>query len=328
MAAPVGVGSVLDGRFRITSLLSEGNVSTVYEAVDRSTGQVVAIKMPVGSSERDPLYLERFRREEAIGGALQHPSVIRVFPVERKSRPYLVMEKVGGAPLSTRLQVGHPLPMGEVLRIGIQIARALEYLHEQQVVHRDLKPSNIMVFPDGSIRVIDLGIAKRGEEPEFGGTLGSQPLGTPDYMPPEQVRGESGDPRSDIYSLGAMLYEMATGVPPFQGDDVFYVLHARVVGDPVPPRTLNPELSPELEEVLLHALERDPARRYRSMTVFRQELEHPDGVAVTGRRDRVRPPGFWGIFWRRIRDFVWAMAAIISFFGVMIAVAWKWGRHR
>jgi serine/threonine protein kinase len=195
------------------------------------------------------------------------------------------------------------------------------------VIHRDLKPSNVILFEDGSIRVIDLGIAMKGEGPEFDGMVSLQASGTPDYMPPEQVRGHSGDRRSDLYSLGAMLYEMATGYPPFQGD-LFFVLHARVVGDPVPPRRLNPDLSPEVEEIILHALDRDPDLRFSSAAEFRKELEDPRGVVVTGRAARLQPPGFWSIFWRRIQDFVWAMVAIMGFFAVMILIAAMWRKHR
>jgi serine/threonine-protein kinase len=328
MALPLGIGSILDDRFRITSLINRGTLATVYEGVDGSTGDRVAIKIPLPGYERDPLYLTRFQREEVIGSALRHPSVVRIFFTDRKSRPYLVMERLGGTPLSTWIKVGKPLPIPEALRLGVQIARALEYLHEHQVVHRDLKPSNVLLLEDGSIRVIDLGMAKAGDGPEFEGMISFQASGTPDYMPPEQVRGHSGDHRSDIYSLGAMMYEMVTGYPPFPGDDLFTVLHARVVGDPVSPRGLNPELSPELEEILLHALDRDPDRRFPTAAEFRRELENPQDVVVTGRAARLEPPSTWSIFWRRIRDFVWAMVAIMGFFAVMIFIAAMWGRRR
>jgi serine/threonine protein kinase len=328
MARPVGVGSILDGRFGITSLINRGALSTVFEAVDWSTGELVAIKVPLPGYDRDPLYLTRFSREEVIGSALHHPSVVRVLAMEKKSQPYLVMERLGGTPLSTFIKEGQPLPLPEALRIAVQIARALEYLHANEVVHRDLKPSNVILFEDGSIRVIDLGMAKAGDGREFEGMISFQASGTPDYMPPEQVRGQSGDRRSDIYSLGGMLYEMLTGYPPFRGDDLFYVLHARVVGDPVSPRRLNPNISAEVEETVLHALARHPDHRFSSATEFRRELEHPEGVVVTGRAGRLQPPGAWSILWRRIRDFVWAMVAIMGFFAMMIFIAGIWGRRR
>jgi serine/threonine-protein kinase len=327
MNPPVAVGTVLDGRFRIRGLIGSGTLSNVFEAVDGSTGEIVAVKVPNPGIDREPLYLTRFRREEAIGRALSHPSVVRFVPHDRKSRPYIVMEKVDGTPLSTLLKEGQPLPVPEALRIASRILNALEYLHENQVIHRDLKPANVILFPDGSIRLIDLGMAKQGAGREFE-TLAPQAFGTPDYMPPEQVLGKDGDARSDLYALGALLYEMLTGYAPYPGDDVFTIMHARVVGDPVAPRLRNPDLSPQLEEVLLHALERDPSRRYASAAEFLRDLERPEAVVVTGRAAVLRPPNPWRIFWRRIRDFALTMAAMMAFIAVMIFIAWMWGGRR
>jgi serine/threonine-protein kinase len=328
MNPPIGVGTVLDGRFRIRSLIGSGALSSVFEAVDCSTGEVVAVKVPNPGVDRDPLYLSRFRREEDIGRALRHPFLVRVFPVHGKGRPYLVMEKVDGTPLSSLIVEGRPLETGEAVRVAAQILRALEYLHASQVVHRDLKPANVMLFPDGSIRILDLGMARQGSGSESGAPLFAQSFGTPDYMPPEQVCGKSGDARSDLYSLGAMLYEMLTGFAPYPGDDVFNVMHARVVGDPVAPRRLNPSIPPQIEEILLRALERDPSKRYASAAEFLRDLEHPEAVVVTGRAASLKAPRLWRIFWRRIRDFVWTMAAMMAFIAAMIFVAWMWGSRR
>jgi serine/threonine protein kinase len=321
----VKVGSILDGRFEITSILGHGALTTIYDARDLQSRRQVALKVPSPGCLRDPLYRTRFEREESTGKALEHPAILRVVATERKSRPYIVMERVEGTPLSGLLREGIPLPVPEALEIGIQVARTLEYLHGRKVVHRDLKPANILLCVDRSIRLIDFGLAKVGEGPEPGPAV-SQAFGTPDYMPPEQVCGMDGDPRSDIYSLGAMLYEMLTGVPPFQDEDPIVVMEARVVGDPTAPSLLNRALSPQLEEILLHALERKPERRFASAEEFRKALEHPEAVPLTGRASRLVPPAAWKILWRRVQDFVWAMLAILCFFAVMILVAWKWGR--
>jgi serine/threonine-protein kinase len=328
MKAPLEVGCVLDGRFCITSLIGRGAVTSVYEAVDGSTGRCVVVKVPRPGIDLDPLFLARMAREESIGSALNHPSVVRAISLGKKSRPYLVLEKSEGVPLSSLLQEGRPLPVAEAVRIAAQILRALEYLHANRVIHRDLKPANVMVLPDGSIRVLDLGAAKGGEGPDLEGVAFGQSLGTPDYMPPEQVEGQGGDARSDLYSLGAVLYEMLTGFPPFQGDDVFTVMHARVSGDPVGPRQLNLGLTPQIEEILLHALERRPEDRYASAGDFLRDLEDPQAVALTGRAARLKPPDPWFLRWRRIREFVWAMAAMMGFFAAMVFVAWAWGGRR
>jgi serine/threonine-protein kinase len=319
---------VLDGRFRLTSLIGEGALTHVYEAVDASTGGNVVVKVPVPGADRDPLFLTRLEREESIGAALRHPSVVRVLALEKKTRPYLVMEKAEGTPLSLLVGEGRQLPVTDALRIAAQVLRALEYLHANRVIHRDLKPANVMLFPDGSIRVLDLGMAKLGDGREFEGAIASQAVGTPDYMPPEQVEGKPGDARSDLYSVGAMLYEMLTGSPPYPGEDVFTVMHARVVGDPVAPRRVRPDLSPQLEEILLRAMARNPAERYASAAEFLHDVERPGQVVVTGRASSLEPPSRARIFWRRIRDFVWAMAVMMGFFVAMILIAWAWGGRR
>jgi len=325
VAPDVKVGSLLDGRFEILSILGHGALTTVYEALDRQSRQRVAVKVPSPGCLRDPLYRTRFEREETTGETLDHPSILRFIKTGKKSGPYIVTERLDGIPLSEVLQEGIPLPVPEALEIGIRVARALEYIHGRQVIHRDIKPANVILGADGSVRLIDFGLAKVGEGPEPGPAV-SQAFGTPDYMPPEQVRGKSGDHRSDLYALGALLYEMLTGVPTFEEEDSVEVMHARVVGDPPAPRLLNPALSPHLEEILLHALERDPARRFVSAEEFRKALEHPEGVTVTGRASRLTPPTACKILWRGAQDFVWALLGILLFFALMIFVAWKWGK--
>src|SRR5581483_7643528 len=163
----VELGQLLDGRFKITALLAEGAMSTVYEALDRSNDQTVAIKIPHPGADADLLFFSRFQREEEIGRTLSHPSIVRVFPVDQKSRPYIVMERLRGKPLSELVKEGRPIPVGDALKVVGQIARALVYLHGRGVIHRDLKPGNIVVCRDGSIRLIDLGLARDRSAPDL-----------------------------------------------------------------------------------------------------------------------------------------------------------------
>jgi serine/threonine-protein kinase len=295
---------VLDGRFRIRDLINKGGMASVYEAEDLVTGRVVALKVPLSRYQTEPLYVGRFRLEEETGLLLDHPSLLRLIPAEKKSRPYIVMERLRGQLLADLLKGGRRLPATQALSIAIAVAKAVEYMHEKKVLHRDLKPGNIMLCEDGSIRVIDFGLATVEGNPLAAPFGIPTALGTPDYMPPEHVRGKTGDARSDVYCLGAILYEMLTGSVPFQDDDVFAVMHARVVGDPRRPRDLAPDLSPPLEEIVLHALEKDPERRYARMSEFRRDLEAPEKVTVTGRAERLVPPAPWKILWRRMRHFV------------------------
>jgi serine/threonine protein phosphatase PrpC len=289
-----GPGTVLDGRFEITDLVARSNMASIFKAIDRKTGQSVALKIPLMALESDVAGFERFQREEEIGARLNHPAVLRVIKVdEPKSRPYLVMEFLEGKTLAEVISKRKRLSEGEAVSYAIRICDALEYLHKNGIAHRDLKPQNIMVCSDGTLRLFDFGIARveRARRLTFAGLTPT--LGTPDYISPEQVRGKRGDHRSDIYSLGAILYEMVAGATPFEGESPYVVMNARVTGDPEAPRKLNPELNPALEEVILHAMERDPRNRYPSAAEMKHDLENLDKVEITHRDQRLRAPQPW-----------------------------------
>jgi serine/threonine-protein kinase len=208
----------------------------------------------------------------------------------QKSRPYIVMEYLEGQTLGHLMHTIRPMPEPDGLKIASRVCEALHYMHEHDVVHRDLKPDNIMICNDGSIRIMDFGIAKfEGQRRlTFGGFTPA--MGTPDYMAPEQVKGRRGDARTDIYSLGAILYEMLTGSVPFEGPNPFIIMNSRLSGDPIAPRQRNEKISPAVEEIILHAMARVPQDRYPTALAMKQDLDHPESVQVTGRADRlVRP---------------------------------------
>jgi serine/threonine-protein kinase len=282
---------VLDNRFEITDLVARSNMASIFKGKDRTTGQNVAIKIPLMALEGDIAGYERFQREEQIGASLSHPGILKVVKVEgQKSRPYLVMEFLEGETLAKIMARRKKLPVAEAIAYASEICDALDYLHANGIVHRDLKPQNIMVCTDGTLRLFDFGIA-RVEKARRLTFVGLTPtLGTPDYISPEQVRGKRGDLRSDVYSLGAILYEMVTGSTPFEGESPYVVMNARVTGDPEAPRKLDPEISPALEEVILHAMERDPRQRYETAGAMKKELNNLNLVEVTHRDQRLRAP--------------------------------------
>jgi len=284
---------LLDDRFEITDVIAKSGMASLFKANDRKTSKAVAIKVPYLQIESDPAGFDRFKREEEIGLQLDHPHILKFVPVEKKSRPYIVMEYLEGQTLSELLKNVRPLPEPDAVKIASRICEALEYMHQKGVVHRDLKPQNIMLCNDGSIRIMDFGIAKALASRRLTFVGFTPAMGTPDYMAPEQVRGSRGDQRTDIYSLGAILYEMATGEPPFGGDSAYVIMNARVTGDPVAPRKVNPKLTPVLEEIILHAMERDPKRRYQSAAEMKKELDDYECVQMTDRCSRLQAPQMW-----------------------------------
>jgi serine/threonine protein phosphatase PrpC len=320
MSHEVQLGQVLDNRFHINEVVSRSGMASIFKATDLQTGKTVAVKVPFMQFESDPAFFSRFEREEAIGKALHHPYILHIIPVEEKSRPYIAMEFLEGQTLRQLLGSFRPLPEADALRIASRICEALQYMHEHDVVHRDLKPENVMLCKDGTLRIMDFGIAKAAGMRRLTFTGFSTAMGTPDYMAPEQVKGQRGDARTDLYSLGAMLYEMVTGSAPFEGATPYMIMNARLTGDPVAPRKLKPEISPQVEEIILHAMERNPAERYPSAAAMKTELDAPETVQLTGRHERLQPPAPWKTRWRSVAFIGLAILVPIIVFGVMYLI--------
>ncbi|HLG96605.1 MAG TPA: serine/threonine-protein kinase [Bryobacteraceae bacterium] len=317
---PLHSGDQLD-HYRIDALVARSGMASIFRATDLRNGRQVAIKIPHPEVESDPVLFERFQRESEIGEKLDHPGVMKVFPEPNPGRVYMVMEWVDGRLLRVVLHEQKKLPAERAVRIAIAICDALDYIHRNGVVHRDLKPENIMIDENDNIKLIDFGIAARTGARRLTFAKLSQVMGTPDYISPEQVKGKRGDGRSDIYALGAMLYEMLTGKPPFSGPNPFATMNERLHNNPVPPRELNPEISPQLQEVIYRALEREPQNRYATANEFAWDLEHLDEVGVADRPElhdwkQRRTP------WLRRVLFYAAMALIpVVIFGLLIFVA-------
>jgi serine/threonine-protein kinase len=272
-------GDTLD-HYRLEATVAHGGMSTLYRATDLRNGRQVALKVPHPETEADPVLVERFEREQEIGQELDHPGIVKTYDGEERSRLYMVIEWVDGKLLRAILNEERQLPVERAVAITLGICDALDYMHKHGVVHRDLKPENIMVREDGSIKLIDFGIAMKEDARRLTFTELSPALGTPDYISPEQVKGQRGDQRSDIYALGVMLYEMLAGEPPFIGSNPLAVMNERLLVDPKPVRNLNPRVSPQLQEILYRALERDPRHRYATAVEMAWELEHQDQVGI------------------------------------------------
>ena len=277
----IEAGSQIDS-YRIEAPVARSGMASIFRATDTRDNRQVALKIPHPDMESDPILFDRFLREAGIGEKLNHPKVMRVFGSEERSRVYMVMEWCEGRLLRQILSEGR-MTHDRAIYIAIGVLDALEYIHANGVVHRDLKPENIMVDAHDNIKLIDFGIAcdtaaRRLTYANFTATLG-----TPDYISPEQVKGKRGDGRSDIFSMGVILYEMLSGKVPFSGPSPLAAMNDRLLNHPLPPTVADSSISPQLQEVLYRALERDPKNRYAKAHDFAWDLEHLDQVGVEDR---------------------------------------------
>lgn len=313
-------GDKLD-HYRIDGLVARSGMASIFRGVDERDGRAVAIKVPHAEMEADPILFDRFQREEDIGKKLDHPGVVRVLSDDKRSRRYMVLEWVDGRLLRQILNEQKKLPPERAIRIMLALCKALEYVHAQGVVHRDLKPENIMIGPNDEVKLIDFGIAGNAGSRRLTFAKLTEAMGTPDYISPEQVKGKRGDARSDVYSLGVMFYEMLTGTVPFTGPNPFVIMNERLLNNPIPPRELNPEITPQLQEIIYRALERDPSKRYPNAHEFALDLEHPERVGVGEREELTNWKQRRSPVMRQVLFYVMLAMIPVVVFGVMLYIA-------
>jgi serine/threonine-protein kinase len=264
--------SVLSDRYRVEARIGEGGMAEVYRGFDPVLNRTVAIKVLLPQFARDAGFLARFRREAQAAARLNHPSIVGVYDTGADGDvQYIVMEFVEGRTLAEFLGAGKRVSPPQAVELTEKIAAALGLAHAQGIVHRDIKPANVMVTREGAVKVMDFGIARLQTVETAPQT--SSVLGTPTYLSPEQAQGQPVDARSDLYSLGVVLYELLAGRPPFTGDSPVAIAYKQVNESPVPPSQLNPDVAPRLDAVVMKALAKNPANRYPSAEAFIADLE-------------------------------------------------------
>ncbi len=325
--------------YRILGKLGGGGMGVVYEGEDLKLGRHVALKFIPENLAGDPKSLERFTREARAASQLNHPNICTIHGIEdNNGHPFIVMEKLDGESLKQHIS-GHPMVLEEVLDVGVQVADALVASHTKGIVHRDIKPANIFLTPSGQVKVLDFGLAKLvhndGEEDGADQSLTAVGVipGTAVYMSPEQARSETIDARSDLFSFGTVLYEMATGKKPFAGNNSLMTLDAVLHAKPAPPRELNPKIPIELEGIIGKAMEKDRRQRYQSAADMRSDLALLKREAESG---TIKPASSTAMlraasrtFGRGSRVLTYSLAGTAALLiTVLAAVGAWWFKHR
>ncbi|MGW2516032.1 Stk1 family PASTA domain-containing Ser/Thr kinase [Streptomyces sp. NPDC001617] len=268
----------LGGRYELGQVLGRGGMAEVYLAHDTRLGRTVAVKTLRADLARDPSFQARFRREAQSAASLNHPAIVAVYDtgedyIDGVSIPYIVMEYVDGSTLRELLHSGRKLLPERAMEMTIGILQGLEYAHRSGIVHRDIKPANVMLTRNGQVKVMDFGIARAMGDSGMTMTQTSAVIGTAQYLSPEQAKGEQVDARSDLYSTGCLLYELLTVRPPFVGDSPVAVAYQHVREEAQPPSVFDPEITPEMDSIVLKALVKDPNYRYQSADEMRADIE-------------------------------------------------------
>lgn len=266
------IGKRLDGRYEITELIGMGGMADVYKAVDIMEDRTVAVKILKNEFSENEEFIRRFRNESKAIAVLSHPNIVKIYDVGFSDEvQYIVMEYINGITLKEFIEQQGVLRWKDALHFTIQVLKALQHAHDRGIVHRDIKPQNIMLFTDGTIKVMDFGIARFSRQD--GRTLSDKTIGSVHYISPEQARGDITDEKSDIYSVGVMLYEMLTGVKPFDAENPVAVALMHMQEKAKAPRDIVATIPEPLEEIVMHAMEREPERRYQSASQMLKDIE-------------------------------------------------------
>ncbi|MPY81955.1 MAG: Stk1 family PASTA domain-containing Ser/Thr kinase [Actinophytocola sp.] len=310
----MSTANLLSNRYELGDTLGYGGMSEVHHGTDVRLGREVAVKILRADLARDAVFQERFRREAQNSAALNHPAIVAVYDTgetdsEYGPLPYIVMEYVEGRTLRDIVKTEGPLDPKRAMEVMADVCAALDFSHRHGIIHRDVKPANVMISRTGAVKVMDFGIARALHDGQAAMTQTAAVIGTAQYLSPEQARGESVDARSDVYAAGCVLYELLTGEPPFTGDSPVAVAYQHVREDAPPPSQRNPNISPEVDAVVLKALTKGPANRYQSAAEMRNDLvrvlsqQRPSAPMVMTDDDRTQVLGTGGTAYAEYPDY-------------------------
>jgi len=319
MTAMLQIGDQFD-HFQIQAHMAQGGMSDVYRAFDLVNRREVVIKIPDQSMLGDPAQFERFQRELEVMKTLDHPAILKGLGSGKYNRiPYLVTEFVEGKSLRSLIESSAPLSSDEAVSVTRKIAEGMAYCHQNEVIHRDLKPENILITSDGQPVIMDFGLAlTKGSHRVTYSNL-SATMGTPDYMAPEQIEGQRGDQRTDIYALGTILYELLAGKVPFTGDTNMAIMAQHLNG--VAPRLdrVTPSISSEVAAIVAKCLSRDPEQRYTDMAALVDAFDHPENADLTV-FERSRSSSAAGMSLEQ-KQVIWGILIAVGIIGGLILIA-------
>ncbi|SPF44330.1 Serine/threonine protein kinase [Candidatus Desulfosporosinus infrequens] len=283
------IGDTFENRYKLLKQLGQGGFASAFLAEDALTGEKIVLKFPDITQLGDPAVYERFRRELAIGKLLNHPDLPVALTCSEGSPPYLVLKFIEGENLASVLHEKGRFPVDQAVNLVANLLDAIHHCHEQGVYHRDIKPENLLLAPDGHLKILDFGIALMEGGPRVTWRGFSGLMGTPEYMAPEQIRGERGGAQSDIYSIGCLLYHMLAGNPPFTGDNPLSIMHQHLTTDPRPIPEIIPGIQLGIWAVIKRALRRRKEERYPSAFEMANDLRHLEKVDLEG-LNTIDPP--------------------------------------
>lgn len=313
------IGNIYDDRYKIIKSLGQGGFASTFLAEDLQIDKKVVIKLPDITQLGDPAVYERFKREIAIGKLLDHPDLSGAITYSEGNPPYLVLNYIEGESLANLIHTKGKFTVNEAVELVANLLEALQYCHERGVYHRDIKPENLLLGSDGHLKIIDFGIAGMGGAPRVTYRGFSGLMGTPEYMAPEQIKGERGGPQSDIYAVGCVMYHLLAGNPPYTGDNPLAIMYQHMSNEIEPLTSIRNDVSLNLWATIKRSLRRRKEERYSSAHAMAVDLRHPENVDLDW-LNKPNPPIASVVTTKKTSWIIWVGALVLAIGVILIAI--------